>query len=86
MFHIFHKIFEVSIDFQNVFKMQLKIEIIIRNQASTGKEQQILLVFIHLGVAKFSESLLVTKIMNIYSMKPYFPCSTLYCHMCEVQG
>lgn len=69
-----------------MFKMQLKIEIIIRNQASTGKGKQILLVFIYLDVAEFSKSPLVMKIMNICSIKPYFPCSKLYFHMCEVQG
>ena len=47
---------------------------------------EILLVFIHLDVAEFSKSLLVTKIMNICSIKPYFPCPKLYFNMCEVQG
>lgn len=75
--HIFHKIFKESIDFQNMFKKQLKLEIIIRNQTSTGRGQQIWLVFIHLDVTEFLKSLAITKIMIIYSIKPYLPCSLL---------
>lgn len=77
MSHIFHKIFIGSIDFRNMFEMQLKIEVIIRNQTSTGKVQQILIAFIHLDVAEFLKSLPTTKIMIICSIISYFFCFLL---------
>lgn len=70
--HIFHKIFRGSIDFQNMTKSQLKIEIRIRNLTTTGKGQQILLVFTHLNVAEFSKSLPVNKIMLISTIISFF--------------
>ena len=67
-------IFKGFIDFQNIFKKQLEVEIIMRNLASTDRGQQIWLVL--LDVAEFFKALPMIKIMIMCSIKPYFPVSS----------